>query len=174
MTMYSARRASSLTAAARLVFALTPMSKYLWETHYSAIAPQGVFKNDLVGLIEAKSNYSGLSEEVYQLEKNIIAVDTLENTQEQTNVFTESELTSTQNQRMKKHEEINKEKILLQIHHIKAFFKLTPEEIRDMEEESIPSKEASCNSLVEYLAQKDPEFQNKKVDFKTIKSNSYY
>ena len=74
MTMYSARRASSLTAAARLVFALTPMSKYLWETHYSAIAPQGVFKNDLVGLIEAKSNYSGLSEEVYWLEKNIIAV----------------------------------------------------------------------------------------------------
>ena len=65
MTMYSARRASSLTAAARLVFALTPMSKYLWETHYSAITPQGVFKNDLVGLIEAKSNYSGLSEEVY-------------------------------------------------------------------------------------------------------------
>ena len=64
MTMYSARGASSLTAAARLVFALTPMSKYLWETHYSAIAPQGVFKNDLVGLIEAKSNYSGLSEEV--------------------------------------------------------------------------------------------------------------
>ena len=46
MTMYSARGASSLTAAARLVFALTPMSKYLWETHYSAIAPQGVFKND--------------------------------------------------------------------------------------------------------------------------------
>ena len=88
MTMYSARRASSLTAAARLVFALTPMSKYLWETHYSAIAPQGVLKNDLVGLIEAKSNYSGLSEEVYWLEKNIIAVDTLENTQEQTNVFT--------------------------------------------------------------------------------------
>ena len=170
MTMYSARGASSLTAAARLVFGLTPMSKYLWETHYSSIAPDGVYKNDLVGLIEAKSNYSGVSEEVYWLEKNIVAVDTLENTQEQTNVFTESELTSTQNQRLKKHEELNKEKILHQIHHIKDFFKLTPEEIRGMEEESIPAKESSCNSLVEYLAQKDPEFQNKKADFKTIKS----
>ena len=168
--MYSARGASSLTAAARFVFALVPMNKYLWESHYSEIAPQGVRRNDLVGLIEAKSNYSGLSENIFWLEKNIIKIDTIENTQEETNIFTASELTEAEEQRFKKYEEINKEKLLSQIHHIKSFFKLTPEIIKDIEDHSVRNLELPLNQLVEYLAQRDPEYQNKKIEFKTIKS----
>ena len=168
--MYSARGASSLTAAARFVFALVPMNKYLWESHYAEIAPQGVRRNDLVGLIEAKSNYSGLSENIFWLEKNIITIDTLENTQEKTNVFTASELTEAEEQRFKKHEEINKEKLLQQIHHIKSFFKLTSEVIKNVEDHSVRNLELPLNQLVEYLANRDPEYQNQKIEFKTIKS----
>ena len=168
--MYSARGASSLTAAARFVFALVPMNKYLWESHYAEIAPQGVRRNDLVGLIEAKSNYSGLSENIFWLEKNIITIDTLENTQEKTNVFTASELTEAEEQRFKKHEEINKEKLLQQIHHIKSFFKLTSEVIKNIEDHSVRNLELPLNQLVEYLANRDPEYQNQKIEFKTINS----
>ena len=168
--MYSARGASSLTAAARFVFALVPMNKYLWESHYAEIAPQGVRRNDLVGLIEAKSNYSGLSENIFWLEKNIITIDTLENTQEKTNVFTASELTEAEEQQFKKHEEINKEKLLQQIHHIKSFFKLTSEVIKNVEDHSVRNLELPLNQLVEYLANRDPEYQNQKIEFKTIKS----
>jgi len=168
--MYSARGASSLTAAARFVFALVPMNKILWEAHYAQIAPQGIRRNDLVGLIEAKSNYSGLSENIFWLEKNIITIDTLENTQEKTNVFTTSELTESEEQRFKKHEEINKEKLLLQIHHIKSFFKLTSEVIKNIEDRKTGSLEQPLNQLVEYIANRDPEYQNQKIEFKTIKS----
>ena len=168
--MYSARGASSLTAAARFVFALVPMNKLLWEAHYAQIAPQGVRRNDLVGLIEAKSNYSGLNENIFWLEKNIITIDTLENTQEKTNVFTASELTESEEQRFKKHEEINKEKLLLQIHHIKSFFKLTSEVIKNIEDRKTGSLEQPLNQLVEYIANRDPEYQNQKIEFKTIKS----
>ena len=168
--MYSARGASSLTAAARFVFALVPMNKLLWEAHYAQIAPQGVRRNDLVGLIEAKSNYSGLNENIFWLEKNIITIDTLENTQEKTNVFTASELTESEEQRFKKHEEINKEKLLQQIHHIKSFFKLTPERIKEVEDRKVYNIEQPLNQLVEYIANRDPEYQNHKIEFKTIKS----
>ena len=168
--MYSARGASSLTAAARFVFALVPMNKFLWESHYSEIAPQGVRRNDLVGLIEAKSNYSGLSENIYWLEKNIIEIDTIENTQEKTNVFTPSELTEAEELRFKKYEEINKERLLQQIHHIKLFFNLTSETIKAIEDRDKAPIELPLNQLVEYLANRDPEYQNQKVEFKTIKS----
>ena len=168
--MYSARGASSLTAAARFVFALVPMNKYLWESHYSEIAPDGIFRNDLVGLVEAKSNYSGLSEDILWLEKNIISIPTVENTEEKTNVFTVSTLTEAQEQRFKKYEEINKEKILLQIHHIKSFFKLTPELMESIATRERRPLELPLNQLVEYLSNRDPEYQNNKVEFKTIKS----
>ena len=146
------------------------LNKYLWESHYAEIAPQSVRRNDLVGLIEAKSNYSGLSENIFWLEKNIIAIDTLENTQEKTNVFTPSELSEAEEQRFKKYEEINKEKILQQIQHIKSFFVLTPEVMKDLEDHKIKSPEKPLNQLVEFLAHRDPEYQNAKVEFKTIKS----
>ena len=168
--MYSARGASSLTAAARFVFALVPMNKYLWESHYSEIAPQGLYRNNLIGLVEAKSNYSGISEDILWLEKNILSIPTVENSEEKTNVFTVSELTEAQEQRFKKFEEINKEKILLQIHHIKSFFKLTPERIKEIEDAKVYNVELPLNQLVEYLANRDPEYQNQKIEFKTIKS----
>ena len=168
--MYSARGASSLTAAARFVFALVPMNKYLWESHYSEIAPQGLYRNSLVGFIEAKSNYSGISENILWLEKNIINIPTLENTEESTNVFTVSELAEAEEQRFKKFEEINKEKLLSQIHHIKSFFQLTQEKIQEIEQGKIFNIELPLNQLVEYLSNRDPEYQNKKIEFKTIKS----
>ena len=168
--MYSARGASSLTAAARFVFSLVPMNKYLWESHYQEIAPQGLYRNSLVGFIEAKSNYSGLSENILWLEKNIINIPTKENTEEATNVFTVSQLAEAEDQRFIKFEEINKEKILLQMHHIKVFFKLTPERIQEIEQNKAFNIELPLNQLVEYMAHRDPEYQNKKIEFKTIKS----
>ena len=168
--MHSARGASSLTAAARVVFALIPMNKYIWENHYSEIAPQGIFRNDLVGIIEAKSNYSGISENITWLQKNIITIDTLENTQEKTNVFTVSSLTEAEQQRFVKFEEINKERILKQIHHIKEFFKLTPDLMANIQKYNEKRLVQPLNQLVEYLSNRDPEYQNQKVEFKTIKS----
>ena len=168
--MYSARGASSLTAAARFVFSLIPMNKYLWESHYSEIAPQGLYRNELVGWVEAKSNYSGLSENILWLEKNIIKIPTLQNTEEETNVFTVSELSEAEEQRFKKYEEINKEKLLAQIHHIKSFFQLTQEKIQEIEQGKTYNIELPLNQLVEYLSNRDPEYQNKKIEFKTIKS----
>ena len=143
---------------------------YLWESHYSEIAPQGLYRNNLVGLIEAKSNYSGLSENIKWLEKNIIKIPTLENTEEETNVFTVSELSEAEEQRFKKFEEINKEKLLLQIHHIKSFFQLIPERIKEIEDGKLYKIELPLNQLVEFLANRDPEYQNQKIEFKTIKS----
>jgi hypothetical protein len=146
------------------------MNKFLWEAHYSEIAPEGIHRNDLIGLVEAKSNYSGLSEDILWLEKNILNISTLENTEEATNVFTVSELTEAQEQRFKKFEEINKERILAQIHHIKEFFKLTPALMKDIEDHVAKPLELPLNQLVEYMSNRDPEYQNNKVEFKTIKS----
>ena len=146
------------------------MNKFLWESHYAEIAPQGLYRNNLVGLIEAKSNYSGLSENIKWLEKNIIKIPTFENTHEETNVFTVSELSEAEEQRFKKFEEINKEKLLLQIHHIKSFFQLTQEKIQEIEQGEIYNIELPLNQLVEFLANRDPEYQNQKIQFKTIKS----
>ena len=168
--MYAARGASSLTAAARFVFALVPMNKFLWESHYSEIAPQGLYRNDLIGFVEAKSNYSGVSENILWLEKNILKIPTIENSEEETNVFTISELTEAEEQRFKKFEEINKEKLLQQIHHIKSFFQLTPERIKAVEDRKVYKLDLPLNQLVEFLANRDPEYQNQKIEFKTIKS----
>ena len=85
-------------------------------------------------------------------------------------MFTASELTEAEEQRFKKHEEINKEKLLQQIHHIKSFFKLTSEVIKNIEDHSVRNLELPLNQLVEYLANRDPEYQNQKIEFKTIKS----
>ena len=87
-----------------------------------------------------------------------------------TNVFTASELTESEEQRFKKFGEINKEKILQQILHIKSFFKLTPERIKEVEDRKVYNIEQPLNQLVEYIANRDPEYQNQKIEFKTIKS----
>ena len=72
--MYAARGASSLVAAARFVLTLYPMTKYLWETYYANIC-EGP-RNRYVGLVEAKSNYSDLSDNINWLDKKIVNVTT--------------------------------------------------------------------------------------------------
>ena len=89
-----------------------------------------------------------MSENIFWLEKNIITIDTIENTQKETNVFTASELTEAEEQRFKKYVEINKEKLLQQIHHIKSFFKLTSEVIKNIEDRKTGRLELPLNQLV--------------------------
>ena len=152
--MYAARGASSLVAAARFVLTLYPMTKYLWETYYANIC-EGP-RNRYVGLVEAKSNYSDLSDNINWLDKKIVNVTTADHVEEQVAVLVVSNLNEVTNQRSKLHFERNKEQVLKRVNHI----------IDCMG----GGTERPINQVAEQLVLKEPDYQNGEIKKQTIKS----
>ena len=90
--LMAARGASSLIGAARFVLALQPMTKKLWEQYFKEHINDGSSFVHYTGLIEAKSNYNMIAEDISWLKKNSIEVPTEDGFTESTGVYAMTDL----------------------------------------------------------------------------------
>ena len=90
--LMAARGASSLIGAARFVLALQPMTKKLWDTHFKQHIKDGSNFVHYTGLIEAKSNYNMIADEISWLKKDTIQVPTDDGFTESTGVYATTDL----------------------------------------------------------------------------------
>tara|TARA_R110000822_G_scaffold31474_3_gene91111 strand:- start:172 stop:2424 length:2253 start_codon:yes stop_codon:yes gene_type:complete len=96
--MNAARGASSLAGAARIMKAITPMTKDLWEKKYQSIAEPGKNWTDYVAMIDAKSNYSKKNSEIEWLSVVPFDIETADNKIEQVSLLVPSELSEVDKQ----------------------------------------------------------------------------
>ena len=89
--MFSARGASALIAAARFVLGMQPMTRKLWEEHFKDHITDGSTFVNYAGLIEAKSNYNVVEDDISWLRKNSVNVQTKKGI-EKTGVFSSTDL----------------------------------------------------------------------------------
>ena len=89
--MFSARGASALIAAARFVLGMQPMTRKLWEEYFKDHITDGTTFIHYAGLIEAKSNYNVVEDDICWLRKNSVDVDT-DKGKEKTGVFSITDL----------------------------------------------------------------------------------
>ena len=90
--MNAARGASSLAGAARIMKAITPMTKDLWEKKYQSVAEPGKNWTDYVAMIDAKSNYSKKNADIEWLSVVPFDIETADNKIEQVSLLVPSEL----------------------------------------------------------------------------------
>ena len=90
--LMAARGASSLIGAARFVLALQPMTKKLWDAHFKQHIKDGSNFVHYTGLIEAKSNYNMIADEISWLKKDTIEVPTDDGFTESTGVYATTDL----------------------------------------------------------------------------------
>jgi len=90
--LMAARGASSLIGAARFVLALQPMTKKLWDSHFKQHIKDGSNFVHYTGLIEAKSNYNMIADEISWLKKDTIQVPTDDGFTESTGVYATTDL----------------------------------------------------------------------------------
>lgn len=92
IALNAARGASSLVAAARFVIAFQPMTKKIFEKKFKDLVDDNSKFTHYAGLIEAKSNYSIVEDDITWLKKNSVSLDVIDtkgnSTQEQLGVFT--------------------------------------------------------------------------------------
>ena len=90
--MFSARGASSLIAAARFVLGMQPMTRQLWEKYFKEHINDGSNFVHYTGMIEAKSNYNVVEDDIAWLKKETVSVDVEDNKTEDMGVFITTEL----------------------------------------------------------------------------------
>ena len=88
--LHAARGASALVGAARIVIALSPMTRQLWEKSYKKFVKEDEIKS-LVAVIDAKNNYSALGTKPKWLKKEQKFVDCADG-QEAVAILTESNI----------------------------------------------------------------------------------
>ena len=85
--MFSARGASALVAAARFVLGMQPMTRRLWEEYFADHVTDGSTFIHYTGLIEAKSNYNIVEDDISWLRKETEDIVTTDGKAEKTGVF---------------------------------------------------------------------------------------
>tara|TARA_R110001606_G_scaffold65770_2_gene151876 strand:- start:1330 stop:3504 length:2175 start_codon:yes stop_codon:yes gene_type:complete len=90
--LMGARGASSLIGAARFVVALQPMTKKLWDQYFAEHITDGSTFIHYTGLIEAKSNYNMIADDIMWLKKETVDVPTDNGTYEATGIYATTEL----------------------------------------------------------------------------------
>jgi len=90
--LMGARGASSLIGAARFVVALQPMTKKLWDQYFAEHITDGSTFIHYTGLIEAKSNYNMIADDIMWLKKETVDVPTGNGTYEATGIYATTEL----------------------------------------------------------------------------------
>ena len=88
----AARGASSLVGAARFVLAMQPMTRKLWDDHFKEHITDGSSWVHYAGLIEAKSNYNVIEDEILWMQKLDVSVTTVDGFTERTGYFTTTDL----------------------------------------------------------------------------------
>lgn len=157
------RGASSLVGAARFVIAMQPMLKKIWKKFSEHVKDGSTFIH-YTGLIEAKSNYNLVADDIAWLKKNTVEVaatdpDTREIVQEKTGVFSLSNLS-----------EISKSKLKLKAAENELYVRSKMPLIKSMFDAAGDGK-ISLNSVVVRLLGQDPRMAEPDIKESTIKTD---
>ena len=161
----AARGASSLIGAARFVLTMQPMLKPLWKKFKEHVKDGSTFIH-YAGIIEAKSNYNLVSDDIAWLKKNTVEIDafdslTQEVQKEKTGVFTLSTL-----------HEITKSKLKLKAAEHELYVRGHMPLIKAMMDESKEDfDQVTLNSVVIKLLPLDPRISDSDVKEATIKTD---
>ncbi len=157
------RGASSLVGAARFVIAMQPMLKKIWKKFQEHVKDGSTFIH-YTGIIEAKSNYNLVADDIAWLKKNTVDVnatdpDTKEIVQEKTGVFSLSNLS-----------EISKSKLKLKAAENELYVRSKMPLIKSMFDAAGEDK-ISINSVVVRLLGQDPRMAETDIKESTIKTD---
>lgn len=157
------RGASSLVGAARFVIAMQPMLKKIWKKFSEHVKDGSTFIH-YTGLIEAKSNYNLVADDIAWLKKNTVEVaatdpETREIVQEKTGVFSLSNLS-----------EISKSKLKLKAAENELYVRSKMPLIKSMFDAASEDK-ISLNSVVVRLLGQDPRMAEPDIKESTIKTD---
>ena len=164
-----ARGASALMGAVRVGLTLVSMPQKIWEKHYEEVSAGKYHRNNLVGLFNAKANYSALEEMPKWLDKVVKEVPTEDGT-EQVVTLRVSDINNIAGAAFESFKKKNEEKIINLIPGIKNLLKLDQAKINLIENNKAHPIEIALNEVSKYLAKLDPEFQNGHVKESTINS----
>tara|TARA_B100000029_G_scaffold114628_1_gene107147 strand:- start:4459 stop:6642 length:2184 start_codon:yes stop_codon:yes gene_type:complete len=154
--MYSARGASSLVAASRFVIGMQPMTRKLWEGYFSEYVQDGTTYTHYTGLIEAKSNYNMVEDDIIWLKKNSMEVP-VEGGIERSGVFTVTGLTKITKTKNKLKAEKNEQ-------YARSWLPTISQIMKDKDE-------ITLNSAVEVISHHDERWGNSDYKEATIKSD---
>lgn len=157
------RGASSLVGAARFVIAMQPMLKKIWKKFSEHVKDGSTFIH-YTGLIEAKSNYNLVADDIAWLKKNTVEVaatdpDTREIVQEKTGVFSLSNLSEISKSKLKLKAAENELYVRSKMPLIKAMF------------DAAGDDKISLNSVVVRLLGQDPRMAEPDIKESTIKTD---
>jgi len=157
------RGASSLVGAARFVIAMQPMLKKIWNKFKEHVKDGSTFIH-YTGIIEAKSNYNLVEDDIAWLKKNTVEVDTIdpdtkELVQEKTGVFSISTLS-----------EISKSKLKLKAAENEIYVRSKMPLIKSMFDAAGDDK-LTLNSVVVKLLGQDPRMGDSDIKESAIKSD---
>ena len=157
------RGASSLVGAARFVIAMQPMLKKIWKKFAEHVKDGSTFIH-YTGLIEAKSNYNLVADDIAWLKKNTVEVaatdpETREIVQEKTGVFSLSNLSEISKSKLKLKAAENELYVRSKMPLIKAMF------------DAAGDDKISLNSVVVRLLGQDPRMAEPDIKESTIKTD---
>ena len=157
------RGASSLVGAARFVIAMQPMLKKIWKKFSEHVKDGSTFVH-YTGLIEAKSNYNIVAEDIAWLKKNTVEVDatdpdTKETVQEKTGVFSLSNLGDISKSKLKLKAAENELYVRSKMPLIKSMFDAAGED------------KITLNSVAVKLMGQDPRMAESDIKEATIKTD---
>lgn len=157
------RGASSLVGAARFVIAMQPMLKKIWKKFQEHVKDGSTFVH-YTGLIEAKSNYNIVADDIAWLKKNTVEVNAVDpqtgdTVQEKTGVFSLSILA-----------EISKSKLKLKAAENELYVRSKMPLIKSMFDAAGDEK-ISLNSVVVRLLGQDPRMAEPDIKESTIKTD---
>ena len=156
--MFSARGASSLIAAARFVLGMQPMTRKLWEEYFKDHITDGSTFVHYAGLIEAKSNYNVVEDDISWLRKNSVDVDTTKG-KEKTGVFSITDLNKITKAK-------NKLKAARNEEYARSYIPIIRKLMEEKGEDII-----SLNSAVMTIFPEDPRAADESINEKTITSS---
>ena len=125
IALNSARGASSLVAAARFVLAFQPMTKKLFNKKFEPHLKDGSKFTNYAGLIEAKSNYNVVEDDINWLKKNSVSLEVVDEagnvSEESLGVFTTTDLNKISKAKNKLKAEQNEQFVRANLHIIKHY-----------------------------------------------------
>jgi len=150
--LHAARGASSLIGAARIVIGLSPLTRQHWEKEFKKTK---IVKEDeiklMVGLIDAKNNYTALGSKPVWLKKEVVFVDCKDG-QEAVAILTPTNISELQDSRSKMSQEYARKEIAKHLPLIDQHMEST--------HGSSTKFECSLNKVATKLANLDPQIKN--------------
>ena len=154
----AARGASSLIGAARFVLALQPMTRKLWDDHFKPHVTDGSNFVHYTGLIEAKSNYNIIADDISWLKKETVNVTTSDGYVEKTGVYANTDLNKISKAK-------NRLKAAQTLQWCKAQMPVIQKLMQNANDDTI-----TLNSIVLMLLPQDPDHADEKIPEGTIKT----